>query len=163
MDLIASVPADYLALIGAARWRGFAVPEGGLEPVETLQMLHHWSVRLIAAQGWGAWLAVTGGEVVASMAIKDPVQDGVVELGYGVAPARRGRGHATAAVALLLPVLAGRGVRLVRAETAVGHVASGRVLIKTGFPRSGGREDAEDGFLDLWERDLQGAGGLSGS
>ena len=117
-------------------------------------MLVGWSQRLNDAQGWGSWLAVSEGEVIASLAVKEPVTAGAVEIGYGVAAERRGRGIATMAVGLLLPVLAGHGVTLVRAETAVRNPASGRVLLKTGFQRWGGRVDPEDGALDLWQRNL---------
>ena len=130
MILLATLPEDYRHLQPGALWRGFTVPEGGLEPPETLEMLVGWSARLQAAQGWGTWLGVAGGEVVASLAVKEPLAEGVVEIGYGVAPARRGQGVATAAVKALLPVLAGHGVQVVRAETAQGNPASGRVMRK---------------------------------
>jgi RimJ/RimL family protein N-acetyltransferase len=158
MQLIATLPADYRDLRGADQWRGYAVPPGGLEPPEVLDMLVGWSARLQAAQGWGTWVAVRQGEVVASLAVKDPVAGGAVEIGYGVAPARRGLGVATAAVRALLPVLAGHGVRLVRAETAQGNPASGRVMQKVGFVRVGDRLDPEDGMLDLWECRLSPSG-----
>ena len=152
MRLIATQPADYAALQGEGQWRGFAVPPGGLEPPEVLAMLVGWAGRLQAAQGWGTWLAVQGGEVLASLAIMDPVAAGVVVIGYGVAPQRRGQGVATRAVGLLLPVLAGHGVTLVRAESAVSNPASGRVLVKAGFTRTGERLDPEDGMLECWQR-----------
>ncbi len=150
MQLIATLPEDYRDLRGADQWRGFTLPPGGLEPPEVLDMLVGWSARLQAAQGWGTWVAVWRGEVVASIAVKDPVADGSVEIGYGVAPARRGLGVATAAVRALLPVLAGHGVRFVRAETARDNAASGRVMRKVGFAWVGERVDPEDGLLDLW-------------
>jgi RimJ/RimL family protein N-acetyltransferase len=150
VQLIATLPEDYRDLRGADQWRGFAVPPGGLEPPEVLDMLVGWSDRLQAAQGWGTWVAVWRGEVVASLAVKDPLADGSVEIGYGVAPARRGLGVATAAVRALLPVLAGHGVRVVRAETAQDNPASGRVMRKVGFACVGSRVDPEDGVLDLW-------------
>lgn len=130
------------------------MPEGGLEPPEVLEMLAGWTARLHAVQGWGSWVAVAAGEVVASLAVKTPMQDGCVEIGYGVAPMRRGRGVATAAVLALLPLLAARGVRLVVAETALDKPASGRVLTKAGFAQTGQRIDAEDGALIQWQRAL---------
>ena len=77
MQLIASGPADYVALRGATHWRGYALPPGGLEPDAVLVMLQGWSARLVAAQGWGSWLAVRGGEVVASLerVLFDEIQD----------------------------------------------------------------------------------------
>ena len=161
--LIASGPKDYADLIGADTWRGYAVPQGGLEPEPVLRMLQGWAARLQAAQGWGSWLAVTEpgpeiegvAEVVASLAIKDVAKDGRVEIGYGTAPARRGRGHATAAVLALVAELADRGLMQVSAQTALANPASGRVMVKAGFRRVGHRLDAEDGTLIVWARDLR--------
>ena len=152
--LIACGPQDFADLIGAQDWRGFAIPDGGLEPEAVLVMLQGWSARLDAAQGWGTWLAVAQGEVVASLAVKDVPRDGSVEVGYGTAPARRGRGHATAALGLVLAELAEKGLRRVTAETAVDNPASGRVVAKAGFQQVGSRNDPEDGALILWARDL---------
>lgn len=148
--LIATGPEDYAALVGAGTWRGLALPEGGLEPEPVLAMLKALSGRLQRAQGWGTWFAAAGGEVVCSLAVKDVPAHGTVEIGYGTAPARRGRGHATAAVKALLPALAAKGVGQVRAETSVDNPASARVLEKAGFARVGARHDDEDGALDLW-------------
>lgn len=150
ISLIATGPQDYAALNGAGTWRGLAIPEGGLEPEPVLAMLGALSQRLNLAQGWGTWFGVAGGEVVCSVAVKDVPREGAVEIGYGTAPARRGRGHAAAAVTALLPLLLARGVVQVRAETATGNPASGRVLQKAGFARAGTRHDPEDGALDLW-------------
>ena len=80
MLLIASLPGDYLAL-QAGKLREFRVPDGGLEPPDTLHMLQDWSARLQAAQGWGTWLAVAGDEVAASLAVMDQTVAGQVEIG----------------------------------------------------------------------------------
>ena len=74
-------------------------------------MLVGWSARPEAAQVWGSWLAVQADEVVASLAVKDPMSEQTVEIGYGVAPARPGQGMATDAVLALLPILSGHGLR----------------------------------------------------
>ena len=154
VTLIATGPGDYTALRGAAVWRGQAVPEGGLEPLEVLAMLERWSADLQAVPGWGTWLAIAEGEVVASVAIKAAPVTGAVDIGYAVAPARRGQGLATAAVVALLAELAGHGVARVRAETAAGNPASGRVLEKAGFDRVGQGYDPEDGPLIRWHRTI---------
>ncbi len=134
--------------------RGHKAPEGGVEPEETLRMLEGLARDLRAAQGWGTFLALEDGEVVASLAVKRPVAGGVAEIGYAVAPARRGRGLGTEAVGQFCAALAERGVTMATAETAVGNAASIRVLEKVGFRRVGAREDAEDGALILWEKAL---------
>ncbi len=154
LRLIPTLATDYSALVGATSWRDWHVPEGGLEPADVLVMLAELCAELDAAQGWGTWLAVVGDEVVASVAVKTPIAAGRVEIGFAVAPARRGRGFATLLVAALLPVLAERGVRIVVAESAVTNPASGRVLEKTGFREVGHRLDIEDGMLVMWESTL---------
>ncbi len=150
IQLVATLPQDYQAFKTAAQWQGFALPEGGLEPPEVLDMLTGWAERLHSAQGWGTWVAVSGAEVVGSLAVKSPAVAGVVEIGYGTAPARRGRGHAAAAVLALLPVLRAYGVTQVTAETAIDNPASGRVMQKAGFAVVGHRHDDEDGDLMMW-------------
>jgi RimJ/RimL family protein N-acetyltransferase len=134
---------------------GLVTATGGVEPPETIEMLIGWANRLTKAQGWGCWLMLRDGVVVGSCAVKDmPDAAGGVEIGYGVAPVARGQGVATGAVAAMLAVLAGHGVRLVRAETAVTNLPSGRVLQKSGFAQTGERDDAEDGPCIQWERRL---------
>jgi RimJ/RimL family protein N-acetyltransferase len=106
--LIATGPQDYARPVGADRWRGYRVPAGGPEPEPELvvRRLEGWSAPLQASVGWGSWFVVSGGEVVGSCAIKAAHVGGMVEIGYGTAPARRGRGHATAAVLALMGLLA---------------------------------------------------------
>ena len=134
---------------------GLVTAEGGVEPPETLEALITWADRLTKAQAWGCWLMLRDGVVVGSCAVKDlPDAMGGVEIGYGVAPAVRGQGVATGAVAAMLAILSGHGVRLVRAETAVTNLPSRRVLKRNGFARTGERMDAEDGPCIRWERGL---------
>jgi len=72
------------------------------------------------------------------------------EIGYGIADSRQGRGHATAAVAALLPIVRARGFDSLTAETGVGNRPSQLVLERNGFLRTGERTDPEDGDLYLW-------------
>jgi len=81
-----------------------------------------------------------------------PPSDGVVEVGYSVAPAHRGRGHATDAVRLWLDHAAAAGVSLVRAHTLPVESASTTVLEKLGFERVARLDDAEAGAVWRWER-----------
>lgn len=85
-----------------------------------------WSSRLFVAGeppeliGWGGF--------------KGPPADGVVELGYEIAEARRGRGLATAAVrAMVAEAFADPAVGEVIAHTLAERNASNRVLEKAGF------------------------------
>ncbi len=66
-----------------------------------------------------------------------PDADGLVDLGYGVAPSARRRGVGTAAVGLLLRWVHEHGARRARAEVLPGNEASLRLLDGLGFVREG--------------------------
>ena len=87
-----------------------------------------------------------------------PDSDGTVEIGFGVASSRRGRGYATRAVAELINI-ASRDILLhrLRADTATANIASQRVLERNAFVRTGTRSDPEDGELIVWHRELKSA------
>lgn len=88
------------------------------------------------ATRWGARLFVLAEPrtLVGWGGFKGPPRDGVVELGYAIAPPLQGRGLATAAVgALLREALATQDVRGVIAHTLAEPGASVRVLEKAGF------------------------------
>jgi ribosomal-protein-alanine N-acetyltransferase len=77
---------------------------------------------------------------------KGPPQDGVVELGYAIAPSWEGRGLATeAARAMLREAFAEPGVRAVLAHTRPEPGASARVLEKVGFVTEGEVPDEQIG------------------
>jgi [ribosomal protein S5]-alanine N-acetyltransferase len=89
---------------------------------------------------WGTRLFVAGEPpaLVGWGGFKGPPRDGVVELGYAVAPAREGRGLATAAVrAMLREAFADPQVRAVIAHTLPEPGPSPRVLEKAGFAFAG--------------------------
>lgn len=78
-----------------------------------------------------------------------------VEIGYGMNSSERGRGFATVAVGLLVQGLFTRRVLPARvgeitAKTAVGNIASQRVLEKNNFLRAGIDWSDEDGDLITW-------------
>ncbi|MDP1632123.1 MAG: GNAT family N-acetyltransferase [Caulobacter sp.] len=53
-------------------------------------------------------------------------------VGYSVLPWERGKGHATAALGLLLPLAHGSGLRWIDLETDPANVASHRVIVANG-------------------------------
>lgn len=63
--------------------------------------------------------------------------DGEAELGYWIARNHWGRGYATEAVRALTPAARMLGHRRIIASHFVDNPASGRVLLKTGFHRTG--------------------------
>jgi len=103
-----------------------------------------------AALGWGIWIALhTEQNVVVGDAgfNGQPDKDGTVEIGYGVAPAHRGRGYATEAVQALIAWAFGHAeVRRIVAACAPENTASIRVLTRLGF----GSLPASAGML-RWE------------
>ena len=125
-----------------------ALPPGEVAPVEALRALGE-------ALGSGArtWLAVEAGEVVGLCGIKSAPIGATAEIGYAIAPARRRRGHAGAAVHALLGSLRREGLVRVAAQTEAGNLASERVLARAGFARAGLRA-APEGPATLWWRAL---------
>ncbi len=104
------------------------------------------------AEPWRSpWLVESEGRAVGMLGCKGAPADGVVEIGYGLAPSAQGRGLATEAAQALVDALAGSGVRTVLAETLVDNHASRRVLEKVGFTPTG-RRTSDEGELIVWRR-----------
>lgn len=77
---------------------------------------------------------------------KGPPRDGVVEIGYAIAPSHERRGLATAAArAMVREAFAAPGVRAVIAHTRPEPGASARVLEKAGFVQEGEVPDEQIG------------------
>jgi [ribosomal protein S5]-alanine N-acetyltransferase len=95
---------------------------------------------------WGTRLFVAGEppELVGWGGFKGPPKEGMVELGYAIAPDRRSRGLATAATeAMVAEAFDDPEVSAVIAHTLPERNASNRVLEKVGFHLDG--EAAEHG------------------
>jgi [ribosomal protein S5]-alanine N-acetyltransferase len=87
---------------------------------------------------------------------KGAPRDGVVELGYAIAPSFEGRGLATAAVReMLQQALADPAVRRVIAHTLPKRNASVRVLEKAGFVHDGDVADDDVGTVWRFRLDRQ--------
>jgi RimJ/RimL family protein N-acetyltransferase len=105
-----------------------------------------WGTRLFVLNeppvlvGWGGF--------------KGPPVDGMVELGFAVAPGLRGRGIATDAVRQMLrDAFSDLEVQAVVAHTLAKPGPSTGVLEKTGFVFDGEVTDEEDGRLWRWRHD----------
>ncbi|GAA2714308.1 MULTISPECIES: GNAT family N-acetyltransferase [Streptomyces] len=82
------------------------------------------------------------GLVVGSIGLFWPPSEGLVEIGYGIVPSRRGRGYAPEATrALAAYALTAPGVHTVTATVELSNPASVRVLEKAGFQRWTTEED----------------------
>lgn len=81
-----------------------------------------------------------------------PDEDGMIEVGYSIDPLCRRRGHARAALKIMLDVAAGDArVKVVRASISPTNVASMGVVAKYGFEEVGEQWDDEDGLEKIWE------------
>jgi RimJ/RimL family protein N-acetyltransferase len=97
---------------------------------------------------WGTHLFFDDdGALVGFGGFKGEPSHGEVELGYAVAPARQGRGVATAVVEQLVNRAHTAGVNVVRAHTLAEENASTAVLRKCGFVRTGQAHESGD---DVW-------------
>jgi RimJ/RimL family protein N-acetyltransferase len=88
-----------------------------------------------------------------------PDSNGVVEIGYGIAPSYQGKGYASE-VAQALVDFASRDprVRTIRAHTLMQTNASSRVLEKCGFKKAGEMVDPENNLpVWRWEKNAERA------
>lgn len=109
------------------------------------------------ADPWGSHLFFDDdGAVVGFGGFKGSPQDGEVEIGYAIAPARRGRGLATAATRTFIDRARDRGVTRVVAHTLATPNASTAVLDHCGFMRTATIADPEAGVDgDVWRWELE--------
>jgi len=83
-----------------------------------------------------------------------PSSDAVVEIGYAIAPAFRGRGLATDAVAQMVQrAFEDASVQAVTAHTLGQANPSTRVLEKSGFQKIGETNDPDEGLVWHWRRE----------
>ncbi|WP_286149255.1 GNAT family protein [Mycobacterium sp. IS-1496] len=134
---------------------GCAVPDGWPEFPEAIEftlgkLTDHpheagWWMHFFLADG-GALLVGSGGFV-------GPPRNGVVEIGYEIAPEFRNRGYATAAArAMIGKAMSATGrLRTVVAHTRANENPSTGVLRRLGFQRVAEIEDPDDGPLWRWE------------
>jgi RimJ/RimL family protein N-acetyltransferase len=154
--LVEATDDSFAALIGGVAPPGLRIPEGGVEANEVLQMLQGLARNIRQHISPASWLIVADGEIVGLCSItKAFPTPGTIEIGYGLAQCRRGRGHAAAAVAELLDwARSVPSIAAVTANTAVDNLPSQRVLERNGFIRIGGKIDPEDGPLICWRVDV---------
>jgi GNAT superfamily N-acetyltransferase len=116
------------------------------------------AARAGADPRWGPQLFFdSDGALVGNGGWKGPPNDGVVELGYAVAPSRQRRGIATTVVRELLARARRADVRQVCAHTLAEENASTKVLRRCGFARTAELDDPDEGPGWRWEVDLRPA------
>ena len=127
----------------AARVLGAALPPDWPQP-DLVEVLPRQASRAPDEERFGVWVMIERetATVVGDIGFLGRVDDeGVVEVGYSVIPARRRRGYATeAARAVVDWALDQPGVEVVVAGCDPGNVASIRTLERIGFARAGAAE-----------------------
>lgn len=153
LRLVAATDAHFAALASNNAPDGFGLPESGIDAPEVIEMLGALAATVRRQVDPAAWLIVNDGEVVGLCSITKPfTSPGVVEIGYGIAPQRRGHGFGTRAVGKLLELArVDPRISIVAAETAIDNPASQQILERNGFTRVGGRIDPEDGAVFCWQ------------
>ena len=96
---------------------------------------------------YAIWMIeLKNGTHIGELCFKGLSEDGITEIGYGIAEAYQGNGYATEAVSALVDwALRQPDVRSVTAETEESNIASEKVLKKAGFTPTG--ETGEEGPL----------------
>ncbi|HVJ00848.1 MAG TPA: GNAT family protein [Sphingomonas sp.] len=153
--IVETVGEDYVSLLLGRAPRHFALADTPIAPPEVLQMLADLAARIGETFSLASWLIVEENEVVGLCSITRPPEEGVIDIGYGIAPSRQGRGIAGRAIGDVVAWARGHAsVSAVTAETTLANIASQRVLLRNGFVRTGERIDAEDGPLICWRHQL---------
>lgn len=98
----------------------------------------------------------SNGAAIGGIGFKGPPRDGVVEIGYGLAPSARGHGYATEALRAIVDLAETLEITTVRADTDLDNTASQRVLEKAGFTAIREDTDARYFELDLERRSAAG-------
>ncbi|ANK84827.1 MULTISPECIES: GNAT family N-acetyltransferase [unclassified Rhizobium] len=144
---------DFNALL-----KGFApvntrlISDCAIAPPEVLEMLARIAAEIAAEFMPSAWMIVEESEIVGLCSIIRAPQNGEINIGYGIAPSRQGRGSVTRAIGELLEwARQDQRVTLVSADTALENIASQRVLERNGFFRAGERIDPDDGPVICWQ------------
>jgi RimJ/RimL family protein N-acetyltransferase len=133
---------------------GISVVDGYLEFPEALTASLGWIVDDGMDPAWATQLFVHDADnaLIGLGGYKGPPTDGIVEIGYGVAPAYRGAGYATEAARLLVERARAAGVTTVIAHTLAEPNASTRVLERLGFVLAETIDDPDDGPIWRWEQ-----------
>ena len=154
--ILETTEEDYSCLIQGRAPREYRLADTPIAPREVMEMLADVAAKVWAAFAPASWLIVEDSEVVGMCSITRPPQGGIVDIGYGIAPSRHGRGIAGRAIGDVVRWASScPDVSALTAETAVGNIPSQRVLIRNGFEVVGERIDDEDGQLSCWLNSLR--------
>lgn len=160
IQIAPAADSDFLWLLANGRTpsrRGLVLAPGGLETPRTLTALRALNAKVRDTENPGAWLILVDQEVVGLCSYKmAPRETGEIEIGYGIAASRRGRGIGRAAIALMLARSRADGrIHTLTAQTALHNAPSQRLLLRLGFTSCGYGYQPGDGPLRLWRLQLR--------
>jgi ribosomal-protein-alanine N-acetyltransferase len=131
--------------------------EGWVQFPESMQFAYDYLLANPAALGWWTYLFIHKHDKLllgCGGFSGPPNADGVVEIGYAIAPSCRGQGWATeAAQGLVRYAFAQQGILAVDARTLNEFNASTKVLDRIGMLKTGVGHDPEAG--EIWHWRLQ--------
>jgi len=149
--IVETTGEDYTLLLRGDAPRAFKLADTPLAPPEVLQMLADVASNVRATFLPASWLIVEDDEIVGLCSVTRAPIDGVIDIGYGIAPSRQNRGIAGRAIGEVVSwARRAPNVIALTAETSPTNVASQRVLSRNGFVEVGERVDDEDGRLICW-------------
>jgi len=144
--LVVAHESDFLWMLGDAEpTRALRLAPGGVAAPQTLRIVQAMTRRLFEAGCDASWLMIDDDEIVGLCSFRRPPLDGRVEIGYGVAGARTGRGFATQAVKAMLALGPRHGVTTFDDERQRRFAAGSRAIgVRSDrrAGRSGGRPRA---------------------
>ena len=132
---------------------GMAVAHGSLPPWKVVERAVAGLEAGTAALWCMPFLIVPASrtEIFGACAFKGAPQGGSVEINYGIAPAHRGRGIATAAVGQLLQLATASGiVHEVVAHIIQGNVGSEKLVRRLGFQKERMFVDLDGADVGKW-------------
>lgn len=131
---------------------GSPVPQGWPEFPESIGFTLDRLRKHPDESEWWMHFFVSGGALLGSGGFVGPPQDGIVEIGYELAPAFRGKGLGTAAARALVEKARASGVvTTVTANTLAHDNPSTGVLRRLGFGQTRELVDPEEGPIWHWE------------
>ena len=145
--------ASMLRVTLAEDWLGFPAAREAMQPCYEYLKSHPSVI------GWWTYLFVHKGDakLIGLGGFKGgPDEEGMVEIGYALAPAYRGKGLAAeAARGMIEYAFSHPHVRRVDAHTLPERNASTRVLERVGFKHLGAVRDPSDGEVWRWSLSLE--------
>lgn len=129
------------------------IADGWLEFPEALEIMCADYEKSPATRPWGTLFFVSDAPrtLCGWGGFKGEPKDGVVEIGYAIAPGLRGRGLATAAArAMIERAIRSPDIIAVAAHTLAEENASTAILVKLGFRKTAEFVDPEDGPVWGW-------------